>query len=551
MPRVFIPAGAWRPDDQALRNNGLRRAYGVLPFGEAGYIPAPGFATAKSSLLAADDPLGGYIHSNASGDFYYYGDSTGLYEIDLLGPTEAPRGSGYFFGTGGSSAPSTQDAWRFLSYGDNIVATNFWDPVQYVAGPPGAFGAMITSTFKPQFRFAISIRQNLFGLYCFLPATYDGIPAGTHPQLGVWSQNDNIRAFGSENVDPALVGAGYQQFIGGDLGAILAAHGAGDYGLAFQEKGITRIDGPPYEFRVIDRNDTTSYPYSIQSYRGDVYFWGAGGPAVLRGGEGPAVSLADGVLLRTLAAEPEVSSGFSEIERENSEDTCRAIGCVVDRVNGYVRWTILPRADSYIVDSVASTPVKASGACLDYHVASGRFSISPLAPHGTAGVVAQAFYPVARHPDFGSPWGPHRTVYWIEQTYNAAGLVDYALRLFTMNTSNLPSMEIKTGLQQVWQEGTARILRVRPVWSRGAGGSAVSQEVRIGVTNNPHGGVPTQLGPFSEQDEHGWIACQDMPATDFAEIAVLIDPNATGDARYITEIEGFEVEYSQGSAYGA
>lgn len=546
MPRVFIPAGAWRPDEKALRNPGLRRAYGVLPFGDSSYLVAPGFTRGNSSLLAGDHPLGSFIHTNLNGDFFYYGDSAQLYEINMLPMSETPRGSGvYDFGGIGSG-----DMWWFTAYGDNVVATNFYDPVQYVSSPPGPFSAMITSTFKPQFRFSFPLRQNLFGCYCFLPSTYDGLAAGTHEWLVVWSQNDNLRVFGSESVDPSQVGAGYQP-LGNDLGPITAAFGAGEYGLIFQKGGITRVEGPPYEFRTIDRDDSSYYPYSVQTYRGDVYFWGNGGPAVLRGGEGGAVPLVDGVALRTLAAAAETSDAFSEIERELSEDNARAISCAVDRVNGIIRWSILPKTTSYIVTSVASTPVRASGAVLDYHVASGRFSISPLSPSPTANAVSQAFFLQVRPPDFGAPWGPHRTTYFIEPIYNASGIVDYALSLFSMNTTNRPPIELQTGLGQLAEDKTVQIRRVRPVYSRGTGSSAVTTEVNLGVTNNPHGGPETPQGPFATQDEHGWIACQDAPYVDFNAIAMKLDPNLTGDGKYIAEIEGFEVEYAEGGSYGA
>lgn len=547
--RTFIPFDKWLPDAGKLNNPGLRRAWGVVPV-YGNYIVSPGLESIGSDL--AEEPLGFHLHANQSATLThqargYYGTATKLRRLNLStgGKTDITRAAGgdYAFG-------SIVPYWNFHSFGDAVVATNYADEVQYVAAPiTGLAADMITSTFKPQWRFTFSIGQNLFGANCNIPVTYDGLPTGDNPQLVVWSQNRNLRAFGSENVEPSLVGAGWNSLLN-DFGPITGAIG-GDFGIVFQRRGHTRIDGPPYEFHSYPEGGCIQ-PDSICRVGNDVYFWGHRGPSVLRGGEPPVVVLTERSAARTML--DKTSGGFSNVAANinfASGTRNQRVHVAVDDSNGVVRWSYQPMADSAFAVSLASD---IGGAFFDYNYLEDRIGVTPVAVGDPEEEANRIFGLGSVGVDDGGGWLPFPGMFGVRQ--RALGLGSYEYLLFSFdNNSNIPqpraNVTFWTPLGKLSDEFLTRILRVRPIYAQIASTADVSVSVRVSSVNNPRENE-VFYGPFSQQDDMGWVVTPETPNADYHSVEVVIDPDATGSGANILEIEGIEVEYAVSrSKYGA
>lgn len=576
--RAFIPFGEFLPDRKLFSNEGLLRAFGMTPMAGT-YVRSPGIflpgnatqappATALTLADAGDTPYGFGLHSAvASGVrklYGYYGTNAKLIELDItaapaLAETDRSRLAGGAYAFAGTPLPLDSEMWWFTSYGENVIATNFEDEVQFLATPgSGNFANMITSTFKPQFRFVVPIRQNLFGFYAFLPAIFDGIPAGTHPQLGAWSMNDNIRVFGSENVDPAHIGAGYQQYIGGDLGPITVAIG-GDFGLVFQAHGITRIDGPPYEFRTIVIGDSTLYPYSVFRLGDDIYFWGSGGPSVLFGGEPPVVRLGVGKLQRSLL---DNATGFGVDFARAVDLKTRECSGAQDPVNEIMRWSYRPIVGATINDDV-ELAVGPPMLLLDYNASEKRFGVSRSVdveegePAGDLEFSGIDLYLRSAPPGQVSPWGPFGSVYGIKVTQTAPGLYGnsylfrYELNSFTYGRYG--DLRIKTGFGRFNDRTATRIVAVRPIWTSSTmKGATIASGivVRVHTMNKPYEDETT-TGPFTMINDDGWVGTDDSVVGSYHAVTLEFDGAKAFEAHEIHEIEGLEIEFVEEGSYGA
>lgn len=553
--RVFIPFGEFLPDRKLFGNEGLLRAYGVCPI-SGNYISTPRLERLNtgSGFQYYGLHLHQFFNAGVRETRAYAGEETKLVQLSYEGVPAKVDKSGpsapYSFL---ASPPLDSELWDFASYGDNIVATNLNDPVQYLDHPTtAAFADLITSTFKPQFRFAVPIRQNLFGFYCFLPATFDGIAAGTHPQLGVWSQNDNIRVFGSENVDPTHIGAGYQQFIGGDLGPITAAIG-GEYGIVFCARGIVRIDGPPYEFRVIAEGDTTLFPYSVFRLGDDVYFWGAAGPSVLMGGEAPVRRLAAGKAQRALL---DTVTGFGADFARKASLGAREISGGADPINELLRWAYRPEATATLT---ANSGGNDAYLLFDYALRDERLTVSkcPTVDDPSTGEEEEVSVQFLRQEPAkeGVLWGPFGSLFGITSMPLGAGLVSSALVRFNLSNTtegSIPAMELRTGFGRLSETNTTRIVAVRPVWSNKEGQAATIEgatEIQV-HTKNKSWEDETDSSLHATFNDDGWIGTDTTVVGTYHSITLKFK-NTTTAINEIHEIEGLEIDYVDGPAYGA
>lgn len=567
----FIQFGEFLPDRKLFGNEGLLRAYGVTPI-SGNYIQAPdirlpgGPGNSLSNLGTdangrTDDAFGFFAHQvfnlGARNQYAYYGAKDKLVEIDVtagdpLSETDRSKVGGYSFGT---SPPTIHDMWWFTSFGASVVATNFNNPVQYLTTPgSGKFADMVSSSFKPQGRFAFPIRQNMFLAYCFLPASFDGLDAGTHPQLVVWSQNGVLEQFGAESVDSSKTGAGYQQDVGTDLGPIQAAVG-GDFGLVFCSKGIVRIDGPPYEFRVIVEGDTTLFPYSVFRLDQDIYFWGIGGPSVLRGGEPPVERLAVDRAQRSLL---DNVTGFGADFSVDANMEARQVSGGADSANGLVRFSYVPHSGAY-AGSDAETPAGVPPTLLfDYSIRSGRMTISR-----SAGLIETEGEPAGAARDFflrqfpieeGVPWGPHGQVIGLKQNYEDNGESWYPFQYKLQGgQGDIPPMELRTAFGRLHDRRNTRIIAVRPVWSNTEGlASSIEGGATVRIhTKNKSWEDETNSDEHSTFSDDGWIGTDSSFVGAYHSVTLKFNPNLSPDTDQIHEVEGVEILYIEGGEFGA
>lgn len=538
--RVFIPFKEFLPDARALGNPGLRRAWGVIPF-YGNYLVSPGWLAVSTGLGKA---FGSHFHQKQSStlgmlNFAYHGEETKLFEHGLFSGgvlNSDVSGAVYGFGTG-------VKFWDFASYGPNVIATNFANPVQYTDSPGiNNFSDLITSTFKPQARFVFSIRQNLFLANLKVLSAYGGLAAANHPSTVAWSQNDNIRAFGSPSVDPALLGSGFQP-LGNDFGPITAAIG-GDFGILFHVKGITRIDGPPYEFRDLSASHGCVQPDSVVRVDEDIYFWGTRGPSVLRGGEAPVVVLSEGALTRSLLDD---QTGFSEIAATldfgSASAVFRRVHVAVDTVNGIIRWSYQPFGDTDFSTVDASGNV--SGAFLDYNYLEGRFGVSDIPEDDLQCWGLGSFAPLDNE-----PWNPMAGCHAI--LAGVAGTPAILAR-FEIELNPKPDVVFQTGLIELSEETTTRPKRLRPVYAKKAAATDVTTSVRLTAVNDPKDDE-VSYGPFTTYDSDGWIPTPSSVWANLHSFEASLDPDdpEAGDGENIFEFEGVEVEFDDaGGAYGS
>lgn len=524
--RTFLEWNDFAPDLGEFGHDRLTRCDNVAPaFGN--FYPLPKRKLAELDL--GEDGLGFHVHQKWGTDHELYaGTEPKLYRIatDGSSKTDVTRSSG------GSYAA---DEWAFTSFGQLIVACDFEDPVQSIVTGAANFDALIDSDFKPRGRYPFSIKGNLFISHCNLPADYDTLSSGNNPYLYCWSATDAPASFGSANVDPQLVGAGFQQ-ITNDLGYITGAIG-GDYGLVFQEQGIVRVDGPPYAHRTISALNSTKHPYSIVKVDQDVYFWGRSGPALLRGGEGPAINLGHGRVGRYILDD---FSGFAD----------RAF---------YEAWTPPPSYEgiSAAYCSRLSSIVfagyfrNASGQAVPvlvlYNIREDRFSYwLPAAEVDPPGIAFMRSRPEASGA-LGSRFLPTSALVSLGNPGLLLPASDLATFEFGQSVASLPHT-FRRAYIQLDPERVTRVLRVRPVHRLDPDASALTLTATLRSINSPSG--TPKVVTSTTLDAHGWVVFDDSIEADFhqPEISYAFDDDASPN---LMEAHGVEVEWVAGGSYGA
>lgn len=254
---VIVEFGEWLPDQPELSNPGAISAMNVIPSINS-YRPMPGL-TAQTNALTTRC-LGAFAARDASGTTYFYaGDASALYEALNNTFTDESKGGGYSTAAG--------DVWEFAQFEQNIVATNFTDPVQTIAiggGGAGAFADLITSTNKPKAKHIATI-----GNFLVLGNTSD-VTDGHIPHRVWWS------GFGDQtDFDPdATTQSDYED--NADGGWVQKVVGGVEYGVIFQERSIVRMAyvGSPviFDFFPVDRERGTPIPTSIAAH-GRVIFY--------------------------------------------------------------------------------------------------------------------------------------------------------------------------------------------------------------------------------------------------------------------------------------
>lgn len=532
--RAFLPWGDFAPDLGEFGHDRLIRCENVAPvFGN--FYPIPKLKLGSGS--SGNGLMGFHVHAQWGTDHYLYaGDlhaSAGgkLYEISSDGATFTDRtraaGGGY-----------TADEWAFTSFGQTIIACDFNDAVQHITAGGANFADGITSTFKPRARYPFVVKGNVFMAHCNLPAIYSTLGAGNNPYLVCWSKTDAPAIYGSPDTDPQHVGAGFQQLFN-DLGYITAVHG-GEFGLVFQERGIIRIDGPPYTFRVISDGLTTRYPYSVVKVDEDVYFWSRSGPCVLRGGEGPAINLATGRAARVLV---DSSSGFGE-------DILEGKGSIYDEAtpptaHEGVSAAYIP-ALSCIIFSGLESPDRLASPMVIYNIKEDRFSYA--LPSGTSNIVA---FLRQRPSSYGASgeWLPVSSLVGLGAGVISAGGVPLKLATFEIGqTTSTLSYVFRRAYAQLDKESVTRILRVRPVHRLSPSASALTLTATVASVNDPDG-TPTTV-TSTTQDAHGWLTFDDAVEADFhrPQISYQFADDAGPN---LIESHGVEIEYMPGGAYSA
>lgn len=227
---------------------------GQVSFSE---LEVPSSARAEVSWVEAETPaLVQFYQGDVS--TFFAGSKTLLYTFGTAGFTDISRVGNY----GAGALPA---GWRFCSFGNNIVATNKADAVQYRADNAGDFLDAITAPSPaPKARFCATVRNQL--------ALAD-INLTAFDSDWIWlSAIDNLRDF---TISP--VTASFAAKIVSCPGQLMGVVG-GDSGVFFKRRSMhllswTGSQGLPYRQDVISPAIGTPFPSSIVQTPYGIFFF--------------------------------------------------------------------------------------------------------------------------------------------------------------------------------------------------------------------------------------------------------------------------------------
>lgn len=252
---ITVPFGPWLPDLPALGNPGCTVARNVIP-GRHSYRPLGALTAATDALDARCK--GGVRARDATGNYFNYaGTASKLYEVRATAVTDKSKAGGY--------STATDDLWEFAQWRDQLMATNYTDPVQVITiGAAGNFADLFTSTEKPKAKHVGVVGQ--FAVFGNINSNSDGVK----PNRVHWT------AFGDiTDADPdSQTQSDFEDRATG--GAVQAIVGGLQYGIVIQESTICRMTYPAgdaiFSIDEIDRRRGTPLPAGVIGHGRFVYF---------------------------------------------------------------------------------------------------------------------------------------------------------------------------------------------------------------------------------------------------------------------------------------
>ena len=269
--------GEYLPDLPELENPGATVALNVVPRTAKSYGPFNDLAVLSDALAARCQGM--FSAVDDSGNVYTFaGDAGALYKADSnLTWSDVSDTT-----TSSTYVTATDDYWKFVQYGNRVIATNFFNDVQtFVVGTDSQF-TDLDSANAPKARHIAIIRN-----WVFLGNTNDGVD-GNVPHRVWWSGFDDPTSWPTVGgAAAAAAQSDYQDLPGyGWCQGLVGAVGGTD-GAAFMENGIFRItyEGPPTVFRFdhLEGARGTPAPGSITQVGALVYYLGEDGFYVFDG----------------------------------------------------------------------------------------------------------------------------------------------------------------------------------------------------------------------------------------------------------------------------
>jgi hypothetical protein len=254
-----IPKKEWLPDQPLLENPGFIKAKNVVASSN-GYKPftaVQAFSAAVSS--ASTDYVRGATAAkdNAGVSHIYAGDASNLWELSGTTWDKVSVSADDYSGT------ATTEQWRFLQYGNSVIASNYNNVLQKIE--MGSAGFTVLGGSPPRARYLALIRD--FIVTGNIVQT-DGTIEPRRVKWSAFNRADNW----TEDVKTQ---AGSQQMLeGGDVTGIVG----GEYGIIFQENQVSIMSytGPPtiFRFDTIEKRRGCKVPASIVRYGERTYFLG-------------------------------------------------------------------------------------------------------------------------------------------------------------------------------------------------------------------------------------------------------------------------------------
>lgn len=230
---IPMPLGEWLPDMPALNNPGITEARNVIPAAGA-YRPFRSMAPITNALAARCQ--GAVSMRDAEGvSQTFAGDAGQLYVRNAATWDAVGKAGGY--------TTASDDRWAFALFGQQVIATNFTDPVQvFTMGTSTAFADLAAGA--PHARHMAVVKD-----FVMLGNCRVGLNA--FPNRVHWSGINDSTAWPEPGTAAATQVQSDRQDLpsGGWVQAIVGAVGGTD-GAVFMDNAIYRIayEGPPTIF---------------------------------------------------------------------------------------------------------------------------------------------------------------------------------------------------------------------------------------------------------------------------------------------------------------
>lgn len=253
-----VPFEEYLPDQPALGNPGSLTAHNVVPNVDF-YGPMRRPVPLTDPLPG--EPLGSAVfRDNAAATHVYAGTSSALYELSSLAWVDRSKAGAY-----------VGDSWEFAQFSNNVIASNFDDPIQ--AAVHGSQFSDMSPTAPKAKHIAVVGR--------FLVCGYCDDEDGVTPNRVRWGPIDD--PFGDWTPDLIDQDDFRDLREGGTVHRLFG----GDYGIVLQEGALQQmsfVGGPVvHRFDNFAPNMGTNAPGSAVQHENMLFFYGTGGFHGVRG----------------------------------------------------------------------------------------------------------------------------------------------------------------------------------------------------------------------------------------------------------------------------
>lgn len=254
----LIPFGEYTPDLPPYLNTGATVAKNVIPFGnDYAAFPSPVVYSSNGLNSACKGAFSG--RSNAGSAYNFAGSGTKLYRLT--------GGAFDDVSIAGDYSTAADDVWEFTQWGQQVLATNYTDPIQtYTMGTSTDF-ANLGGT-PPKARHIGVVRD-------FVVTANTNDTDGALPYRVRWSALGNEASWTVSSVTQA----DYQNLDG--PGGWCQKVVGGEYGVIFQERAIWRMTyvGSPtvFQFDQVEFGRGTPAPNSVTKVGNFIFYLGIDG----------------------------------------------------------------------------------------------------------------------------------------------------------------------------------------------------------------------------------------------------------------------------------
>ncbi len=490
------------------------------------YVETNTNARASVSWIEMEVPSSssGYIDDQV---YVYAGDKTDLYVVDPTDGFTDVSGTTY---AGGSAAARP---WDFEVWGNDMIATNFVDPVQIRTDNSGNFADLITSTNQPKARFVASVRNQVFLGHCQ--------DDGGEADMVWWSALDDAADF-----DPDVTTQSDFQRLRDTPGQITGLVG-GQYATIFKRHSIYRADYVGgisiYEFTLVSNGVGTPFPRSIVQVEEDIYFHNGSGFSVLRGGTS-VQSIGDEAISRFLSDQD--FSPFALRTVEESEDVFEDLGIfgAYDPNSKLIFWFYSGANAFTFEDDTDPAGIRSLvyNDAVVYDTRTGKWGYMDLLrgasqedPVANVTAAINLFRPDPSH----TSWTKGLAMFGWDNGTDHGESSGMAQTYFQFDSQDVYPSVVQTKVFTIEDGKDTQIRRVRPIFTA-IPENAASPPVTVKVTSSqdPLLTIDVTETTFDSQDSDGWYTGRAN-----GEFFVLeLEFNPSND-EFIQEIQGFQVDF--------